>query len=77
MYPKEIQDRTLNAFNDLLNSELIKLRFICMKNSDGSFGIITRSDALNGIYEIMNRDSKTCHKYKTAVEMVSDGWVVD
>jgi len=77
MYSQESKDETVKAFNNILESELIYLEWVCMKHDDGKFGLINSTDIAKGVFEIMDRDNKECYKFNSAEALVEDGWVVD
>jgi len=77
MYPQELQNQTKIAFENIDESPLKDLQYICMKNDDGRFGIMKQENIRNKVFHIMYTDNKGIYMYWSLDEMLQDGWVVD
>lgn len=77
MYSKELQEQTKKAFLDFDNSDLSFLDVVCMKNSDGRFGLIQKDNIIHKKWEVYDRLSNNFQEYGSLDDLIEDGWVVD
>jgi len=77
MYCKETQQRTIDVFDNFEVSSLSELPIICMKNYDGRFGIIRRTDIISKTYIITSNTQLKHYRYDSIQHMINDGWVID
>ena len=72
-----LQAKTKKAFEDINNSPLTNLLFICMKNYNGKFGTIKKNDVLNNNLIINDLDDHIHYTYVTIDDLLLAGWIID
>jgi len=71
------QEETRKAFENYNQSEIVKLKYVCMKKFDGKFGYISNTNLNNKQYIIEDMDNIETYMYKSIDDLIKDGWVID
>ena len=50
---------------------------VCLKNIDGTFGVMTLADVMAQQWTITNRENGTVTSYETSEQLIKAGWAVD
>jgi len=77
MWNELTQNETKEAFNNYEQSEIVKLKYVCMKKFDGKFGYISNTNLNNKQYLIEDMDSSNVYIYKSVDDLIKDGWIID